>query len=905
MRHPPQAVGECHSKADEDRLIKAERERLRAALVTGKAPPPRRAMKEALVRLVYVEMLGHDASFGYIHAVKLCCDSNPLLKRVGYLATSLFLSQGHELIMLIVNTLQRDLAAGEADPGVALAALAALCSLRVGADASGTLAPSVKKLLGHASSAVRKRSVMALHVMAKDDPSLADTLDAPLRAALCDRDPGVMMAAMAAIHEQALVEPGALKPLVPSFISILRQVAQRRLPRMYDYHRVPAPFLQIRMLKVLAALGASDRATSESMYGPLAEVLAIARAGGSESIAAGKHRGKRLDKAHVAAMDAIAYECVRTCASIYPNGALLKECAAVVGFFLRHSNKSVKYCGIEGLSCVVGVDATYAAEHQMAVIDCLQDSDETLVHKTLHLLHAMTNADNVETIVEHMALFVGNASGDSHARADIVGRVVELAERFAPSAQWYVQTLNTVFELGGELVPASSAHNLMRLLAEGSGETDEADAAMRATAVTAYVGVLRDAARPLSALPMQVACWTLGEYGALWSGGVGEVLDLLCVVPQRHEEDSEAARALALTAIAKLMAQGHALTPSAQAFARTALKSRSTDAQQRAYELLGMLQLDPAARAAAMPLDGAAEDIEVDASLSFLNGFVQQALSSGAQLYSPPDTPEVEAAPVAPAMSSGQDAPMYVPQGSQPQQQTGGLDDLATLGMGGQQASQVGSAATPPAPAPQVPAEPMLNMSGAKSKWGMPQPSLPRPATADLQTAPAPVAAAPPPAAYDGAGGSSFAPATAAAAPSTAPVDPNRARLAASLFGGGGGAAASTLPPAPAARPAPAPVAAPAPPPQDDLLGMLGGLSVHQQPVAAPAPAPPSDPLGDLLGMGGAPPAQTAAHPVDAVEALLMQPQQSAASEFRRQAGASPMSKQAPVKSDPFADLLG
>ena len=47
-----------------------------------------------------------------------------------------------------------------------------------------------------------------------------------------------------------------------------------------------------------------------------------------------------------------------------------------------------------------------------------------------------------------------------------------------------------------------------------------------------------------------------------------------------------------------------------------------------------------------MPLDGAAEDIEVDASLSFLNGFVQQALSSGAQLYSPPDTPEVEAAPV-------------------------------------------------------------------------------------------------------------------------------------------------------------------------------------------------------------------------------------------------------------------
>ena len=45
------------------------------------------------------------------------------------------------------------------------------------------------------------------------------------------------------------------------------------------------------------------------------------------------------------------------------------------------------------LSCHV---VQYAAEHQLAVVDCLEDRDDTLKKKTLELLFKMTKPNNVE-----------------------------------------------------------------------------------------------------------------------------------------------------------------------------------------------------------------------------------------------------------------------------------------------------------------------------------------------------------------------------------------------------------------------------------------------------------------------------------------------------------------------------
>ena len=71
-------------------------------------------------------------------------------------------------------------------------------------------------------------------------------------------------------------------------------------------------------------------------------------------------------------------------------------------------------------------------------------------------------------------------SNDDFLRKDLVFKITALAERYAPSNEWFVQTIAKIFETAGEYVQESTAVTLIRLIAEGSGgEDDEADENLR------------------------------------------------------------------------------------------------------------------------------------------------------------------------------------------------------------------------------------------------------------------------------------------------------------------------------------------------------------------------------------------------------------------------------------------
>jgi len=902
------SIGECKSKIEEDAIMKNEVVYLKQRLADPKLEKGK--LREYLLRLLYVELLGHDASFGHIHAVKLCSDASLINKKVAYLTTCLFLSEESELLILLMNTMKSDLHSD--NYLIVSASLDTICQLAT-EDAVPLLLPSIKELITHPKELVRKKAVMALHRFYLKAPHLMiDSYGALCRKVLCDHDPSVMGAALCALYEAIKRDASPFKNLVKSLVHVLTQIVDRRLPKSYDNHRAPAPFLQIKILKMLALLGQGDKAASSQMHPALIACIKSANSGTGIG-------------------NALVYECVRTAIAIHPDPQLLAASAAMVAHFLNSSHAGVaatavnnlKYVALDALGGIVQIDPSYGEKHQLSVIDCLEDPDETLKKKTLELLYRMTTTENVEVVVDKMLTFLEQTS-DEHIRADVATRVSELAEQYAPDNQWFIDTMNKVFELAGDLVRPELADDLMQLIAEGTGDSEAADTELRKSAVESYIDLLNQTKSKMPKLLLAIIAWVLGEYGTLCMSPQ-EVMTSL-VQMGRRQDCTDSVKAFIITSLCKACcAQGGTVAPTAEAeqFISKMLVSKNLDLQQRAVEFKSIMVCASDFKSEAMPMDASCEEVDTS-ELTMLDSFVSQALANGAAPYIDIELRDDSA--LSADVATGGDALRYdnyeQPEvaSSVPMQtkseifNMGSVQPLETLISGdGAPSTTVQDQSS------YDPSKPQLNISGPR-KWG-------RPAQPPQQPPPEPQ----PTPYYEEAQMVSepepYRETEAAPVYSAQPQEPaelsEKERLAASLFGGGGGrrgrrqggrrgrnpVQSSGAPPAasrpqpvqqeqpnllldmdmgaPAAPAVPAAAARPA-----NVMDELSLLDVSAPPAAV-APAQPQAPPpldlmggGSGMGMGGMPP------PMGGISPMKKQ---------MPKLGESPK----PANNDPFKDLLG
>ena len=340
------SIGETKSKQEEDRIILGELTVLKGKLAQKSLST--RQTRESLIRALYIEMLGHSAPFAHIHAINLTQNKKLHLKRIGYLMCSLFFDSESDLLIMLVATILKDLAS--TDVHEVVICLTSLGSIMNATIASAILEP-VTKLLTHTTDLVRKKAILVLQrIKLQTSAEVLDYKD-KMKKGLCDREPSVMAAALNLYLEEVKENPRKYRDLAGSFVIILKQVIQHKLPKQFDYHRMPAPWIQMKLMKILQIIGRSDQKASEHCYTILEQVL------------------RRSEQTNNNISVAVTYQAIRTIASIYPRQDLQRVAASVLTKLLdSRSVNNMKYLGIQALSMLYRNNHQLLDEHQLTIV---------------------------------------------------------------------------------------------------------------------------------------------------------------------------------------------------------------------------------------------------------------------------------------------------------------------------------------------------------------------------------------------------------------------------------------------------------------------------------------------------------------------------------------------------------
>ena len=595
------AIGDSRSKQEEDKIISKECETLKLIIKESGVPPKR--MKEYLIRAIYIEMLGHDASFSHLFAVNLTQDKNILNKRVGYLACSLLLNENSEFLILLVASLQKDLQSSNwVEVCMALTTVIKFADPTI----MQAVTEPVMKLLDNKNEQIRKKAVMCLYKFYQVDPATVPDCEERMRKLICDYDPSVMAATLPYFKEKITKNPEKYKDLVSPLVAILKQVIEHKLPREYDYHRFPGPWIQVILLEILSMLGRDDQNSSENMYEILGQCL------------------RRADDTGINIGYAIVYQCLKTICTIYPNSHLIELASTTISRFLSSESPNLRCTGINGLTLIIQINPNYVMSHQKVIVDCLEENDETLKKNTFELLYKMTNLKNVEVIVDKMMNYLKHTTLENQSKKDILQKITELTERFAPNKTWFIKVMNDLFVNFGDMITNDILSKLIAIINEWESETDDLNEFKKYT-IENYATIVENYS-VLSESFVKLMAWVIGEYTCkLYFNDTEKIKGIIQMLSYLLNKtyDDDMTKCLLISAIAKINSN---INYSEQNLVNDIMerysREKNTELQQRCLEY-------KRTQAKNVPIEKNTfttieETPTIDFNLSFLNNFVQQ-----------------------------------------------------------------------------------------------------------------------------------------------------------------------------------------------------------------------------------------------------------------------------------------
>ncbi|XP_058446734.1 AP-1 complex subunit gamma-1-like [Malaya genurostris] len=509
-----------------------------------------------MAKLLYIHMLGYPAHFGQMEALKLAASAKYSDKRIGYLAAMLLLDERQDVHVLMTNCLKNDLnSSTQFIVGTALCTLAAIASPEMARD----LSHEIERLIASSNTFLRKKAILCAFRMIRRVPELMDEYLPRCAQFLHDKNHGILVSTVTLITEMCEQSPFAtsfFKSSIPTLVRMLKTLTVSGYSPEHVVNGVSDPFLQVKLLRLLRTLGHGDSDQTETMNDVLAQV--------ATNTETNKNAG-----------NAILYETVLTIMNVESENSLRVLAVNILGRFLLNSDKNIRYVGLLTLVKTVQRDMTAVQRHRITILECLTDSDSSIQKCAMGLSFILINSQNIETIVRELLKYLETA--EPEMKSVCSSKIVTAAEQYSPSIHWHLDVLLKILTIAGNNIRDDVIASTIQLISNSPKEEQSFISAKMLESIS-NMNQLENR-QPL----VQVAVWTLGEYGEAGNFNENELIDhyrQLLWAPHL----SITTKQYILVSLAKLSVRMEHCTANVQNIINTFQTHLNTDLQQRAVE---------------------------------------------------------------------------------------------------------------------------------------------------------------------------------------------------------------------------------------------------------------------------------------------------------------------------------
>ena len=509
-----------------------------------------------IAKIWFLAIRGENTQWANIEFSTLMAHDRPSYKRIGYLAAMNLCEANAEFSVLITHTLEKDLASS--NPLVQMLPLTLLSQIGT-AEMFNSLANAITNLVMAPQVYVQKRCVMAMFKAVKEVPELCETFRPYIHKLLSSPHHSVVMAtidlAIELIHNNPEL-PSQWAQFAQPFTKIVKTLFGMKPIQEFAFGTFNDPFLMIKIMKMLAALGSSSNEIDD-LLSTIATTVDVRRNTGRS----------------------ILFQTIQTINACAKKPALRSLAYNQIGRLFAFKEPNVLYSALSSFSRALygagsidrtSADSVVLQRYKSQVVHCLDHRDPSIRRRALDVVAALVDATNVETLIPEVMEYLHMA--DTDFRSEIVAKIFQSVQRFAPTPKWNFETVMKLIIDSGNYVGTDVVSSFCRLI--GTNED------LTPYAVKQLSKNLAD--NSSNQTFVQVASFVIGEFTN--SPAEFETLINIMSMPQTTIET----KGYLLIAIAKLGTRFNKVERATE-IVKSYMNSNDLELQQRAGELYRIL----------------------------------------------------------------------------------------------------------------------------------------------------------------------------------------------------------------------------------------------------------------------------------------------------------------------------